>query len=537
MAPPKGEDVKVMVARAQKQPPDIGNILQAILDITTKTADFEKIDKAYTEGRDAADLLLNITGHDLKRAIEQNIEEAVEQTKPYDPTAERITVRAPTRFGEDYFTTDDDQKLHEFSRKYKHSSEFPTVEMCLKWMVKYHTQENYKFNEETWRENLLAVLPTKEQHTAMSAFIKKGVPAKIYFIHLQTSFKGTDSKQDALLKLQTLLADHSKPHIEIAKGIERLILVIEDNAEQFVYAAVNECLRFYASYAGAEVAEKINVSFNARSIKNYSALLECIRLNEHYIKEGRDRVITANSKRVRQVRPEEDEYTIQTQQNTTDKCNSCGQQGHYSRECTSKTCYTCQKPGHISRFCPTKSQGQQWQQRQGGQQGQQQQPWQQRQNGQNRGQQWQQTNRDPRFPTPRWTCFLHPQSSHQDSECTNQMTDPCSLLEHQGMRHGNQACTQQRGCKKHNNSHKEKECPDKRVNQTQQQWRNRGQQQGPQGTGQPQWPQRQNQQQNTSQPQRQQNTAWINQVQGATSQEVTQLTQRFDDLLKQFGDQ
>ena len=532
MAPTKEDKmVEVRVAEKKKAQVNIENLLHAMLEVTTKTADLEKIEKDDEVGQKAAQMLMSVTENDLKKIIEMNIEEAVEHSRPYDPNVERITVKPPRYFGDEAFSAEDDQKMHDWQRKYKHSHEWPNQEMVLKWMFKYHTDNDCKFSEDTWRENLLALLPTKEQKSAMSAFIKKGVPARIYFTHLQTSFKGSDSKQDALLKMSILLSDTTKTHLEVAKQIEKLMLIIEDDAENFVNAAVSECLRYYASYAGPEVAEKIRVSYNSRDVfaRNYAALIECIKLNEIYIKEGRDRVLAANAKKVRQVLPSEIESeTYTTQQTKTDGCFGCGESGHFIRECPKNV----QKPpGGTSR---------QWF------------------GGMQRYQQPGPTGLRPQRP-----CFLHPAGTHTDAQCKTQMSNPCSLPEHKGMKHGNEACSLQRGCQKHNNVHKEKDCPEKTWGGQQQkpiwsgsrpQWQNQQgnqwqQQQRPQWQR-PQWqprnpwqnqwqrppgnqqrPQWQNQTQHPK-PQTQMQSAQTNQVQEAEITEITSMTQKMDDLLK-----
>ena len=174
MAPTKEDKmVEVRVAEKKKAQVNIENLLHAMLEVTTKTADLEKIEKDDEVGQKAAQMLMSVTENDLKKIIEMNIEEAVEHSRPYDPNVERITVKPPRYFGDEAFSAEDDQKMHDWQRKYKHSHEWPNQEMVLKWMFKYHTDNDCKFSEDTWRENLLALLPTKEQKSAMSAFIKK----------------------------------------------------------------------------------------------------------------------------------------------------------------------------------------------------------------------------------------------------------------------------------------------------------------------------------------------------------------------------
>ena len=289
---------------------DMNQILKAIIDVTSRTSNFAKIKEGDVEGNQAVAILTSLTGPDVKKAINQNVEEVITSVRPFDPATERITVKPPVQFGHEDFSEDDEDKLYQYVKKFRNSPEFPDVSMCLNWLNRHHEKNNCKFSEETFREQLLSMLPHKDQRTAMAAFIKKGVPAKVYYQHLQTSYKNADTKQDALLKLSMLLSDHTKPHLEVARGIEKLFLTIEDDPEKIVYSAVQEALRYYSSFAGPEVAEQINVSFNNRQVKNYNSLLDVIKLNENYIQAGRERVLAQQSKKIRQVQVDEDDRTI-----------------------------------------------------------------------------------------------------------------------------------------------------------------------------------------------------------------------------------
>ena len=155
---------------------------------------------------------------------------------------------------------------------------------------------------------------------------------------------------------------------------------------------------------------------------------------ETKIKEEHDKMIEANTRRVRKVDEESEESygttaaVRQTQAKQEEKtCYRCNKPGHIIKDCpqkppeNKKACYKCNSTQHLARECKQ--------------------------------------------------CTLHPTASHSNEECRDQQADPCTHPAHVGRaRHGNKACNLQKMCQIHGN-HLQKDCRQQGGNQQYQQGR------------------------------------------------------------------
>ena len=519
-----------MVDASAIQISDMPSLFRVLTEVLSKGPAPSQDDERYKKQLDA---LKKVTEDDISGIISKH-EDAVHRkaTKAiYDPSEEVLTVEPPEVFGTEEIDEATNREIREWIKDNRNmGSGWPTVHMVFQKMVAVHNKCQRRISEEAWRNRLISMFTEAKQRETMEWFRQKDVPARKYFPQMLKSFKSHMTKSEAQLELNKVVTNMKAEPIGVLEKIEQYVRLTEVDPEQHLQTCRNEATRYLTLYSGPAMSETILLSYNMKGDDSFRSYIQVAKQFESKIREEHEKLMEANTKRVRQV---EDGSESRSDQTAWVRQTQAGQE---------KTCFTCSKPGHFSRECPQKGKEDQRKCHKCGGAG--------------------HLIKDCR------KCSLHPTASHSDEECRDQKNDPCTHPAHVGKaKHGNKACYLQIMCRIHGN-HLQKDCRQQGNSQGRQQgqqpFRNRqyGQQQyqqnrnyhqgyqgfqnAPQyrntqqwGNGQQNGGFQQNQQQQQQNQQNQQNQKVFGQQQGQTGSQKAHTNQvqleQLNQIQKQVG--
>ena len=409
------------------------SLLRVVTEVLGKGPKPENDDERYKK---QLEILRKTTEQDITNIIKQH-EDAVHKKAAraiFDPADELISVHPPTTFGTEDIDETTNREIREWVKDNKNMGNgWPTPHMIFEKMVSVH-EKHPNISEEAWRQRLISMFPDPKMRETMEWFRKNKVPAEKYFPHMLKTFKSHMSRSEAQMQLNSVVTNMKANPIEVLEKIEQYVMVTEIDPNQVLQVCRNEAIRYLTLYAGPAMSETILIAYNGKRDDSFRTYIQVAKQFETKIKEEHDKIVDANTKKVRQVGEDSDtssETTVEVRQAQASQeqrtCHKCKKPGHFIRDCPQKNdeykkkCYQCGLDDHIAKHC----------------------------------------NR----------CPLHPTSGHTSEDCKTQQADPCTHPAHIGKaRHGNAACKLQMMCQTHGN-HLQKDCRQQGPNQ---QFQNRG---------------------------------------------------------------
>ena len=132
--------------------------------------------------------------------------------------------------------------------------------MVLSFMVTYHSQLDNKISEDAWRRRLRSMFKTEAQVNAMDHHCRKKTPFKNIFPQMLSQFKSSESKTEARNQLAQIVTNFELDPLEVLKGIERYVGIIEDDPTKVLDYAIGEAHRYLCCYSDKSTAEIVKLS-------------------------------------------------------------------------------------------------------------------------------------------------------------------------------------------------------------------------------------------------------------------------------------
>ena len=290
------------------------------------------------------------------------------RNKVYDPGEELNTVAPPTRFGNRDFTDAEVAVTRDFMRDWKRNENFPTIEMLLNWMVRYHKQLGNQISEDCWRRRLMAMLKKTEQIRAMDWHVNKSTPFSQIFPQMLSKFKSHESKSEARTRLSLIVTNTDNDPYFVLQNIEKLVCIIEDDPDKYLDSAIGEAHRYLCSYADPPTAELVKIAYNLRHNKSFSTFIDAYKTFDKTIRDARARKLREKATKAVAGSPADCQGGASY---CPDAHTDYGEAGGYTygyppTEYTEyvqqtqaapawryKTCFGCGSPSHLVRDCPT----------------------------------------------------------------------------------------------------------------------------------------------------------------------------------------
>ena len=102
-----------------------------------------------------------------------------------------------------------------------------------------------------------------------------------------SQFKSSESKTEARNQLAQIVTNFELDPLEVLKGIERYVGIIEDDPTKVLDYAIGEAHRYLCCYSDKSTAEIVKLSYNQRDNKSFASFIDAYKTIDTKVKEAR----------------------------------------------------------------------------------------------------------------------------------------------------------------------------------------------------------------------------------------------------------